>query len=156
MAVRGRRPKPMALKILEGERADRMNFNEPRLPAGSLEPPSWLGGYALEHWIEMAPILSTAGMLTSGDRAALAQMCDDYETIRRSIDGPEVLEEAAADNWRNARTMLSNADKARDRYRRMLTEFGLTPSSRSRIRSTLEPPKNKLSSFIDARKEKKA
>jgi phage terminase small subunit len=133
MAVRGRKPKPLALKILEGYQADRTNFAEPKLPSGSIIAPEHLNDLALKKWNELAPILSGAGMLTAGDRDALEQLCDDYAIYRATGDS-----------------------KAKDRIRRLLTEFGLTPSSRSRIRSTLEPPKNKLSSFIDARKEKKA
>lgn len=133
MAVRGRKPKPLALKILEGHRADQTNFNEPRLPAGSIVAPEHLHGHALDKWNELAPILSGAGMLTAGDRDALEQLCDDYAIYRATA-----------------------CNKAKDRIRRLLTEFGLTPSSRSRIRSTLEPAKNKLSSFIDSRKDKKA
>ncbi len=96
------------------------------MPLGGIDPPEWLDEFAKEHWRDLAPILQGAGLLTAGDRAALAQLCDDYSTIRK--DG--------------------EADKARDRYRRLLVEFGLTPSSRSRIRATAERPKDDLEEFL--------
>lgn len=133
MAVRGRKPKPLALKVLEGYQASRTNFAEPRLPIGSIVAPDHLQGFALEKWNELAPLLSGAGMLTEGDRSALEQLCDDYAIVRNE-----------------------GCPKAKDRLRRLLTEFGLTPSSRSRIKSTMEPPKDKMGAFLDKHKAKKA
>lgn len=154
MAARGRKPKPLALKILEGYQADRTNFNEPRMPIGSTKAPLWLTGYALEQWNELAPLLAKAGIFTEGDRQALAQLCSEYDTIRLCMDGPSDLEEAEVDNWKKARIMLNNESSARDRYRRLLTEFGLTPSSRARLKSTVEPPKDKLAEHLDKMKKK--
>lgn len=131
MAVRGRKPKPVALKILEGYQASRTNFAEPRIPAASVKAPSWLKGHALTKWKELAPLLAAAGMFTEGDRSALEQLCDDYSIIR-----------------------TESCPKAKDRYRRLLTEFGLTPSSRSRLKSTLEPPKDALAAHLDRAKKK--
>ena len=41
-AMRGRKPKPTALKLLDGTRADRINHDEPAMPPASIEPPDWL------------------------------------------------------------------------------------------------------------------
>jgi phage terminase small subunit len=124
--MRGRKPKPTALKILEGAQPCRINTREPRMPAGGLDPPKWLDEFGQEHWRELAPILQAAGLLTVGDRPALAQLCDEYSTIRKDVD----------------------ADNARERYRRLLVEFGLTPSSRSRLKSDAEPRRDALSEFL--------
>jgi phage terminase small subunit len=128
--MRGRKPKPTALKILEGHQKSRTNFAEPRIPEAELTPPRWLTLEALEHWIELGPVLRSAGLLSQGDRPAFAMLCEEYARIRRS-------------------RKAANADKARERYRRWLTEFGLTPSSRSRIKSTAEPPKDELQVFLE-------
>ncbi|CEF48235.1 unnamed protein product [uncultured bacterium] len=93
---------------------------------GSLAPPSWLRGRARSHWKELAPILSRAGLLTEGDRAGLAMLCDEFRKVQLDPDD----------------------GKACDRYRRMLIEFGLTPSSRSRLKSTAEKPKDRLEEFL--------
>jgi len=130
--MRGRKPLPTTLKVLAGAQPCRINSQEPRMPVGGIDPPAWLDGFGKEHWRELAPILQAAGLLTEGDRAALAQLCDDYSTIRKDVE----------------------ADKARDRYLRWLVEFGLTPSSRSRIKSTVEAPADKLSLHL-ARMAKK-
>lgn len=131
--MRGRKPKPMALKLLHGDQPCRMNHAEPKMPPGSLDAPEWLQGLALAHWNEFAPVLSAAGLLTQGDRAAFAQLCDDYATIRNG---------------------LGDRDKARDRYRRMLVEFGLTPSSRARIKITVEPPRDRMAEFLEKQRRR--
>lgn len=125
--MRGRKPKPTSLKILEGAQPCRINYREPHLAsADSPSAPAWLGTFGKDLWDRLAPVLSPAGLLTTGDLPAFEQLCDEYDTIRRDP--------------------LSVS--ARDRYRRLLTEFGLTPSSRSRIKSTAEPPKDMLSVFL--------
>jgi phage terminase small subunit len=128
--MRGRKPKPTVLKIAEGAQKCRTNFAEPVLAsAGDLAPPKWLGSFGEERWRELAPVLGHAGLLTVGDLPAFEQLCDEYDTIRRD----------ALDT------------SARDRYRRLLVEFGLTPSSRSRIKITAEAPKDRLQELLDKR-----
>ncbi|WP_337175388.1 P27 family phage terminase small subunit [Paludisphaera sp.] len=130
--MRGRKPKPTALKILDGDRADRINRAEPRLPEADLDPPDHFCcdsdglDFAREHWDELAPMLASVGLLTEGDRPALALLCEAHALIR-----------------------LDPLDyKARDLYRRMLVEFGLTPSSRSRVAAKAETPANPLADFL--------
>jgi phage terminase small subunit len=123
---RGRPAKSNALKIAEGVRKQRINFDEPVYRAGSCEPPGWLWGYGLEHWNELAPLLSEAGCLSEGDRAALAMLCADY------------------DQWRSD----PDCSAARVRYIRMLTEFGLTPSSRARVKRLEPKPADRLAMFL--------
>jgi phage terminase small subunit len=124
--MRGRKPKPTNLKILEGCRRDRINPGEPAIAPGSVEAPGWLEGLARDHWDELAPILAGARVLSIADRAGLAVLCDDYRRLRSDPD-----------DW-----------KARDRYRRMLIEFGLTPSSRSRLKVPAEGPADELEEFL--------
>ncbi len=130
--MRGRKPKPTALKILDGDRADRINQAEPRIPDADLDLPEHFCcladglAHAREHWAELAPLLSSVGLLTEGDRPALALLCEAYALFR-----------------------LDPLDyKARDLYRRMLIEFGLTPSSRSRVKAAGEAPANPLAEFL--------
>jgi phage terminase small subunit len=125
--MRGRKPKPTSLKILSGAQPCRINTREPQLPvAPAAKAPAWLGKFGRELWDRLHPVLSSAGLLTAGDIPAFEQLCDEYDAIRRDP--------------------LCAAP--RDRYRRLLVEFGLTPSSRSRIKSTAETPKDKLSVFL--------
>lgn len=116
--MRGRKPKPTALKVLDGDQPCRINYDEPKFPVASSEPPAWLDRHGKEHWGELAPILLDSGVLTAADRCGLAQLCDEYSRIRKDPDD----------------------FKARDRYRRLLVEYGLTPSSRSRLKGNKAEP----------------
>jgi P27 family predicted phage terminase small subunit len=143
---RGPKPKPTTLKILEGAQKCRINFDEPKVPAATdLSPPDWLDRHGRDHWEELAPVLSRARLLSEADRHALAMLCDDYSTIRNSMDGTD----EAASEYKRVVSSLANADKARDRYRRMLLEFGMTPSSRSRIKAPADGPRDDLESFLE-------
>ncbi len=129
--MRGRKPKPTKLKILDGTRKDRINTAEPVMPAvAELGAPGWLDQVAKEHWAELAPVLHRAGLLTAGDRQSLALLSESFSRFRADPDN----------------------DKARELYRRMSVEFGLTPSSRSRLKTTAEQPKDALAEFLSKRK----
>ena len=134
--TRGPKPKPTRLKLLEGVRADRINGREPIFPPASTEPPNWLEGYALMHWNELAPFLSSTGRLTVADRSALEQFCLDYALIREAKDEGPIETVSSRRGRMVVRTDPNNADGARRRYLAWLIEFGLTPASRSRVAIT--------------------
>jgi len=126
--VRGRKPAPTSLKILAGMRQDRVNEREPKFPlAHGARPPSWLGGYGRALWRRLLPGLVERGLVTIADIPAFEQLCDEYDWIRR----------------------VPTDAGARDRFRRWLVEFGLTPSARSRIRCTVAAPVDELQAFLD-------
>jgi phage terminase small subunit len=129
--MRGRKPKPTALKILEGAQPCRINYREPVMASADCpKAPAWLGKFGQDLWKQLAPVLTSAGLLTLGDIPAFEQLCDEFDTIRRD----------------------PLCSPARDRYRRLLVEFGLTPSSRSRIKATAEKPRDAFADFVARRK----
>jgi P27 family predicted phage terminase small subunit len=142
---KGPAPKPTALKLLEGSRTDRINLNEPKYPDFDDGPPANLGAVGKALWLKLVPILKGAGVLTAGDALALELLCGDYE-ITRGLEEPPP---GAAEDAKTARLALRSADKARDRVRRWLSEFGMTPSSRSRIKATAAAePEDRLDAFL--------
>src|SRR4051794_28860083 len=112
MARRGPKPQPTALKLLRGTRKDRVNAAAPSLPAGLPDPPEYLDPIALEFWEEHAPTLAAAGVLTVADRHGYAMLCDSFS------------------RWQQA----PGDQKRRDELRKLLAEFGLTPSGRSTLK----------------------
>jgi phage terminase small subunit len=130
---RGTKPRPTRLKILAGVHPCRINRDEPKLPPGvNVEAPGWLKepemALALEHWNVLAPMLLDAGVLSAADLGALGMLCLCYQRWRDD-----------ADDW-----------KAQDRYLKLCCEFGLTPSSRSRIRVP-QKPADALTEFLRKR-----
>src|SRR3954468_21165921 len=124
--MRGRTPEPNRLKILKGVRANRLNGPDAVFPVSGTDPPSWLRGFALDHWHELAPDLVRAGILTVVDRPALAVLCELWGRIRPDPDDP----------------------RAKVPYLKWSTEFGLPPASRHRVSAAATPFPDDLDIFL--------
>ena len=75
MAMAGRKPKPTALKVLEGDRGKGrrpINEHEPIPPGGGVKCPSWLLPEAKKEWKRLAASLEAMGVLTMADLTAFA------------------------------------------------------------------------------------
>ena len=72
IAVRGRKPKPTALKQQEGNPGKRpLNEREPTPPKGTIRCPNWLEAEAKKEWKRLAPSLEAMGVLTTADITAV-------------------------------------------------------------------------------------
>ena len=79
----GRRPKPTALKVLQGNPGKRkLNEQEPKPPQGDVKPPEGLSKVALIVWERLAPIALAMGTLTTADTSAFGTLCE-LEATRR-------------------------------------------------------------------------
>ena len=132
----GPRPKPLKLRLLDGDaHRERMNFREPKPAPVRPTCPAYLGTLARAEWRRLVPELMQLGLLTRIDRAALAAYCQAYG---RWVEAEKVLKDKGPLYATKAGNviispMLSVANRAMDQMHRFLTEFGMTPASRSRI-----------------------
>ena len=136
--MRGRKPKPTAVKILAGNPGKRpLNDSEPRPPVPDSTPyaPRHLNAEAKKEWRRVLPIMMRIGLYTEIDRAAMAMLCQEWgRWVVAEREVQEKGEIVTSDKgymyqnpWRH------EANKAQEQMRRMMTEFGMTPSSRSRF-----------------------
>lgn len=135
--MRGRKPKPTILKIREGNPGCRpLNDREPIPPAGAPEPPEWLDELAMKEWDRITPVLADMELLTPADHAALEAYCTVYSRWARCEQ--QVQQTGTIIKALNGRPMknpyLLVANEAFEMMRKLIIEFGLTPSSRSRIK----------------------
>lgn len=73
----GARPKPTALKILQGNPGKRaLNLDEPIVPQGEVVKPAELSGSAGVVWDRIAPVCLQMGTLTPADVPAFARLCE--------------------------------------------------------------------------------
>lgn len=143
MAVRGRKPKPTALKILEGNPGHRpINTKDP-LPKGRLPRcPDWLEDDAKKEWKRLGKILANMGMLTNMDMTAFAGYCQAYARWK----GAEEFISQHGDMVRTPNGYLQQVPQvsiAQTNLKIMLKfceQFGLTPSARSRLIGSDEKP----------------
>lgn len=136
MAQRGRKPKPTALKMLEGNPGGRpLNTKEPNPEKKAPRCPSWLEDEAKKEWKRMAKVLEQMGLLTEMDMAAFAGYCQAYARWKEA-------EEFLTQHGSMVRTpngylqQVPQVSIAQTNMKIMLKfceQFGLTPSARSRI-----------------------
>ena len=136
MATRGRKPKPTALKILEGNPGKRpLNENEPVPPKGSVKCPSWLEPEAKKEWKRLAPSLEAMGVLTQVDLTAFAGYCQAYARWR---EAEEFLTQHGSifktpSGYVQQVPQVSIAQQNLKIMQSFCSEFGLTPATRARI-----------------------
>ena len=135
--MRGRKPEPTVLKVLRGNpHQHRLNRAEPKPPPADLTPPAWLDAAAADEWTRLAPRLAQLGLLTTIDEHALATYCQIW--VR----------------WKDAQVQIANrgmvidgmispyltiSDRCITQLRHFLIEFGMTPSSRARVKADPGP-----------------
>ena len=139
--MRGRKPKPTALKLIEGNPGRRpINDCEPRPPADPPSCPAHLAPSAKAEWKRLARDLSGCGLLTKADRAALAVYCQSWgrwvEAEKKLTETPTLLKTPSG--YVQVSPWLTIANRERELMVRYMAELGLTPSSRTRI--SLDPP----------------
>lgn len=75
----GRKPKPTAVKKLEGNPGKRkLNTKEPVPAKGMPACPDWLMPEAKKEWERLAKLMNQMGVLTEVDMAAFAAYCQSY------------------------------------------------------------------------------
>jgi P27 family predicted phage terminase small subunit len=131
----GRRPKPTALKELQGNPGKRaLNKNEPK-PTGIPTCPSHLDRIAKAEWKRVSYELLSVGLLTVVDRSALGAYCAAFarwvKAEKELQNKPAVVK--APSGYPMPNPYIGIANSALDLMRKFLTEFGMTPASRSRI-----------------------
>lgn len=136
MAQRGRKPKPTALKALEGNPGRRpLNENEPKPEKKAPKCPAWLEPEAKKEWKRMTKTLEAIGVLTQVDATAFAGYCQAYA---RWKEAEEFLSKHGTifktpSGYIQQVPQVSIAQTYLKIMKDFCSEFGLTPAARSRI-----------------------
>jgi P27 family predicted phage terminase small subunit len=151
----GRKAKPTSQKILEGNPGKRaLNNKEPKPDVAIPECPGHIKGEARREWDRITVELHALGILTKIDRAALAAYCTawgDYvyaETHLLTED--EVIESIKGGKYQNPWVGIKTS--AMDRMVRIAAEFGMTPSSRSKIKVETPSEEDLMAGFLFGKK----
>lgn len=141
----GRPAKPTSLKVLHGDREDRINRDEPLPERGDVAAPEWLDDRSRQVWDRLAPDLTAKGVLTSWDVDAFAAFCTvvvrnadalsdvacngtSLTTVERELsDGTVIYRVVKNPAWQVARESTALVATLGGR-------FGLNPSDRSQIK----------------------
>lgn len=149
----GRPRKPTALKILEGAQPCRINRDEPTPPAGIGPPPDFLDESGRAAWARIAGQLDEAGLLTIADRDAVALYCSTWSRWARAV---EAIEEeglvVGGQFGMKPNPYVAIADSCAKQLTRLMTQFGMTPSSRSSLKVAGKAEEDPLLAFLAAKK----
>lgn len=127
--------KPTRLKVLEGDRKDRINTAEPVPGQGDIVLPDWLDDAAIEVWERLAPDLTAKGVLTPWDVDAFAMACDSVSTYRAAAAqvAAEGMVVAGAKGGLVKHPMLQVIRDSAATFATLAGRFGLTPADRARL-----------------------
>lgn len=137
--MKGRKPKPTARKIWEGNPGKRaINGREPEVPPDLPSCPAHLSPTARAEWKRLAKTLNQIGLLSAIDRAALAGYCQAYgrwvEAEKQLAATPTLLKTPSG--YVQPSPWLAIANKNAELMQKWMAELGMTPSSRSRVTVT--------------------
>lgn len=143
------------MRQLEGNPGKRrLNQREPKPPAGIPECPDFLEGEARAEWFRAAAVLKEMNLLSRADRSALAAYCTVYGRwvhAEAQVKKFGSIVKSPEKGFPMKSPYLSIADQALEAMRKLMVEFGLTPSSRSRIRVQDDSDvRNELEIFLGA------
>ncbi len=138
--VRGRLPKPDALKEAQGTlRKVRVNNSQAKfaVPDSFPKPPATMNVYGKRLWRALGPKLKDVGVYTEGDYNAFELLCMAYgDMIKARKDlaksGTVVITDKGT-VYQHPNVGIAN--QAWKRVQEMLGRFGLTPAERSRVKA---------------------
>ena len=136
MATRGRKPKPTALKLLEGNPGKRpLNDREPVPPKATLKCPAWLLPEAKREWKRLAPALEAMGVLTMADLTAFEGYCQAYARWKEAeafiTQHGSIFQTPSG--YVQQVPQVSIAQQNLKIMQSFCSEFGLTPATRGRF-----------------------
>ena len=144
-------PLPTAIKMAAGNPGKRpLNVLEPRPQAGEPNMPPDLNGDEADVWCEMVPILMQMQVLSVADGIALGTLCRVEARLRKAREELTATLRHAEDHGKlgfmmggdkgigRANPLVTAVGLLEDEELRWLREFGLTPSSRTKIAASKE------------------
>jgi P27 family predicted phage terminase small subunit len=148
--MRGRKPKPTAVKQLTGNPGKRkLNAHEPKPPADLPICPSWLDDEAKRQWNALVPHLHKIGLLTMVDQQSMAAYC-------QAVSRWAAAEAAIAKEGLTFETefgprkhpAVTIAKECMLLIQKFASEFGLSPSARTRIEVPAGGEDDDLEAFL--------
>lgn len=153
--MRGRKPKPTALRMLQGNPGKRpLNGDEPVMPSDEIEsevlPPELEDDVrACQEWRRLAPMLRASRTVTDADLASLIALCQQwsrYLEANRSVSKTGMVVRSQS-GYPMPNPYIAIANKALGNCVKLWSELGLTPSARSRVSAVVDAQHDEFAEF---------
>lgn len=134
--MRGRRPTPTNLKLVRGVRKDRINDDEPKVDVSIPSPPDYLSQDEQNVFLSEARQLARMRVMSEADVNALAIYATKFIRWRQAIDivRSTGLVSKTKSGYLEENRFLQIANRCEKEMLDIMRDFGLTPSSRTRIK----------------------
>lgn len=133
--MRGRKAKPLSIRLAEGSRGfGPKNDMAPIDPPGKVECPSYLPAEARRVWARLVPDLEVMGLAARVRSDALACLCEavaDYSWALGVLKREGKIQKTPF--GRKAHPAVKMRNDAAKRIKDFAIEFGITPSAATRI-----------------------
>ncbi len=152
--MRGRKPLPSNVVRLRGNPGKRkLNDAEPRPAAATPTCPAYLGDEARREWRRLSRELAALGLLTRLDRGPLAAYCQAHALWVEAVASIERYGTMvkSPNGYPMPSPYVAVANKQVEIMGRIAAEFGMTPSSRTRIRVGEKLPEDPFEAFLERR-----
>lgn len=150
MAVKGRTPKPTALRKLEGNPGKRpINRREPE-PTGPLRAPDFVTGAASEEWDRVVSSMPP-GVYTAADVPVLTVYCLAWVQYRNALAlvAREGMTSVGSTKQTCAHPAIAIAAKQADLILRASDRLGMSPTARARLEvQAAEQPESKFGDML--------
>ena len=156
--MRGRKPKPTQLKILQGNPGhQKINKNELQPGYSIPDPPDHLSEVALEEWNRIAPLFFAQKLMSPIYMAALAAYCQAYG---RWVEAEEELAVEGSTIKTSNGNIIQNplvgiANTAMLLMDRFGVQFGYTPSAIARLGRKDTDDTDEMAEFLKRANERK-
>jgi P27 family predicted phage terminase small subunit len=160
--MRGRKPIPTQTHILRGtfgsrQRARAAGEVKPELVAEVPAPPAGLGKHGRDLWASLASELVEKQLLTVLDVSTLEILCAAWQTYKECQDAiyrrpggkRRTLAQYMLGKSQQTSLELSTMHWAFGTYKSLMSEFGLSPSSRTRLPIAPQNPKDDFADLDD-------
>jgi len=157
MGKRGPKPTPTSILKLRGSWRAKNRGKEPT-PEVKIPPaPKFLTGEALVEWRRITKLLAEVGCIAQQDRALLAAYCIEWAKFVRANNQLRVCKSLLTKTTRGTKTshpLLRISDRAFAKMLKICAEFGLSPSSRTRLNTEDDPLVRMISKQETQKKQK--
>lgn len=154
--MQGRKPTPTAVKELNGNPGKRaLNKKEPKPAVGAPVCPQHLKGTARTEWKRLVTELGEMSLLTKVDRAELSLCCSAWAMYVKACgkiekEGEVIISDKGG-MYQNPWVAIRN--RSMEQVHKFYTEFGMTPSSRSRIRVETPSEEDEMAELLGVNKK---
>lgn len=154
----GRKRVPDALKLVAGTaRACRMNPNAPVASKGIAVVPETLSGRGAEIFSRLSAVLEGMGLASPVDQdnlTMLAQRLEQVELLTVIIEDAGFTYQTVGGLWKG-RPEVAMRSEAMRHTQSLLSEFGLSPATRSKVSATTPQAENPFAALERAKKQRK-